>query len=463
MTTATRAQPTFGRRGKGTPQKIRIVAPAPVVGRSEPAGKLALTPVKAAKNPAQSGIAFTAFLKTWTSAAALASARLNVAAAAAVQHGKSAFADLLTASAQKNAEAVATRATAAQPIERADIAIRPAGPHPVQTSEGAAPEAVSQGPDALLTLEGAKFDFLAEIEPTEFDDVAEIITGEPVQAETADLPVVESGFTSKALNTDPATDINLAPSALHSDGITAADERASDESLEPLGVAHPSRAELETAIALTPEISSKEIFDSLVGPLQQVAEDSIEPEAVAAWPAAEAPSVVVPLPTARQPDHSTPEFSSQHELSASESATGDATSVAHVSSSDDWTWCRAYFLACAVAFPSALGLTYLLGGPTNPLAGFDVMLLILLATVSPPLGLVFFLPAVALVHLARLARIPRGLRDILAGALLGSIWLLLVIYDGATPPLAAYCCIVGGLLGGCVFWQANRRIAPVAG
>lgn len=465
MTTATRA-PTFGRRGKGTPQKIRIVAPAPVVGRSGPAGKLSLTPVKATKDPAQSG--FTAFLKTWTSAAALASARLNVAAAAAIQHGKSAFADLRTAVAEKYAEAVATKASAPQPIEQADVAIRPADPRPVQTSEGAAPEVISQGLDALVALEGAKFDVPAEIEPTVFDCVAEIIAAEePVQAEAADLAVVaESGFTSKVLNTDPAPDINLAPSALHPDGVTAADERTSDESFEPLSVAQPSRAELETAIALAPEVFPKEIPDSLAterGPLHQVAEDSVGPEAATAWPAAEAPSVVVPLPPSRQPDHTTPEFISQYELFASEPATGDATSVRHVSSSDDWIWCRAYFLACAVAFPSALGLTCLLGGPTNPLAGLDVILLILLAAVSPALGLVFFLPAVALVHLTRLARIPRGLRDILAGGLLGSIWLLLAIYDGATLPLAAYCCIVGGLLGGCVFWRANRRIAPVAG
>jgi hypothetical protein len=90
------------------------------------------------------------------------------------------------------------------------------------------------------------------------------------------------------------------------------------------------------------------------------------------------------------------------------------------------------------------------------MTGLGPVAQVFVAAVSPLLGLVFFLPAVGLVQLARLVRIPRGFRDVLTGGLLGSSWLLLALNDGLTPPLAAYCLLAGGLLGGLIFWLANR-------
>ncbi len=104
------------------------------------------------------------------------------------------------------------------------------------------------------------------------------------------------------------------------------------------------------------------------------------------------------------------------------------------------------------------------GGPAEPFAGLGPVARVFVAAVSPLLGFVFFLPAVGLLKLARLVRIPRGFRDVLTGGLLGSSWLLLALYDGLTPPLAAYCLLAGGLLGGLDFLAGEPpHVAPLAG
>ena len=218
------------------------------------------------------------------------------------------------------------------------------------------------------------------------------------------------------------------------------------------------------ASTLPPRLLKTSMIDQLDEPAISGDADVLTLDAPRAWtaPAVPAPASVVTFPTKLPlPEDFADEASTQYELFDLE---GEASSVAHVNTPDDWTWGRAYFLACAVAFPAAVGLMCTFGGPAEPFVGLGLVAQVFVAAVSPLLGLVFFLPAVGLLQLARFARIPRGLREVLTGGLLGSSWMLLALYDGLTPPLAAYCLLAGGLLGGLIFWLANRpawRRSPV--
>ena len=245
---------------------------------------------------------------------------------------------------------------------------------------------------------------------------------------------------------------------------TSAEEPVFPAAFERSSATQRCEAEPDAGIDAAAEAPQDIMIDQLDEPAISRDADVLTLDAPRTWtaPAVPAPASVVTFPTKLPlPEDFADEASTQFELFDLE---GEASSVAHVNTSDDWIWGRAYFLACAVAFPTAVGLMCKFGGPADPMTGLGPVAQVFVAAVSPLLGFVFFLPALALVKLARVIRIPRGFRDVLTGGLLGSSWLLLALYDGVTPPLAAYCLLADGLLGGLIFWLANRhtwRRSPV--
>lgn len=398
MTTTVRREPTFGRRGDGPPQRSRLVAAAPVVASCALSAKPRPAPTRIAPSPSRISIAIAALFKTCTSATAAALTRLRVAAMEPAKNVKTAVANRRAKWATAKAEAHAAKVNATQPLGSDDRA--------ASTLE------------LLDEVDASRFDIPAEIEATKFAIVAETAAAAPeAQTEAA----VEHFHTPELAVSPPPTPRDHAVSV---DAV---------------------------ALDLDRSISDQATF---AAPLDQAS--TAEASHTATAPTVGALTTVAAVPSALLPEH----FPAEHDLQDEPSAADvDEERVACADISEDRIWVRAYFTACAAAFPTAIALTGLLGGPTNPFAGLGIVLQALLAVVSPLLGLIFFLPAVALVQLARRARLPRGLAYALTGGLLGSVWLLLNLYDGTTPPLAAYCLIAGGLVGGLVFWLTNHRVA----
>ncbi len=157
MTSVARKQPTFGRRGNGPSQKSRIVASVPVTRLSAP---LAKAPEKSVPKASRIWTAPAAFLKACTTASAQAYARLSVAAASAVQNGKSAVADFRAARALAKAQAEMAKLNSAQVVESAAVQLQPRSGS-AQSLDGTMPSVATPHTVLLPTL--PDFDFVAEL------------------------------------------------------------------------------------------------------------------------------------------------------------------------------------------------------------------------------------------------------------------------------------------------------------
>jgi hypothetical protein len=119
----------------------------------------------------------------------------------------------------------------------------------------------------------------------------------------------------------------------------------------------------------------------------------------------------------------------------------------------------AFFKACATGFAAAIGAASLLlgshdgglvsnffQGMLNNIAGMVVALS--LAPALAPFARV-------LARAADRCGMPRGKSDVLIGALLGSIWLVMDLVSGRMPQGMSFCFLLGGMAGGFAFWRAQ--------
>jgi len=115
-----------------------------------------------------------------------------------------------------------------------------------------------------------------------------------------------------------------------------------------------------------------------------------------------------------------------------------------------------YFKACVAAFATAILLSgfFMDSNAPAPFASrifVNFVSGIVMMTFAPLL----LIPIRLLSDLFRLVSVPRGVSDILIGGLVGSLMLLPAITEGTAPDPLAGCFVVGGLLGGFVFWRAR--------
>jgi hypothetical protein len=115
-----------------------------------------------------------------------------------------------------------------------------------------------------------------------------------------------------------------------------------------------------------------------------------------------------------------------------------------------------YFKACVAALGTAILLSSFFIDSNAP-APFTSRIFvnfvsgIVMITYAPLL----LIPIRILADVFRLACVPRGVSDILIGGLVGSLMLLPAITEGKAPEPMTICFIIGGLIGGFVFWRAR--------
>lgn len=125
--------------------------------------------------------------------------------------------------------------------------------------------------------------------------------------------------------------------------------------------------------------------------------------------------------------------------------------IPHRASSTAW----AYLKACAAAFTATMAAIVFVDGTSSPLADLQLFQTIVSGFVAMSLAPMMALPAFVLAQIAMLARLPRGIADIVVGGILGSAWIALALSKGQAPDLMHYCFVLGGLVGGFAFWRSK--------
>lgn len=136
-----------------------------------------------------------------------------------------------------------------------------------------------------------------------------------------------------------------------------------------------------------------------------------------------------------------------------DSAFNPATDLPHAPAEAMW---RSYFKACVAGFAMGMTAYGLLsgGGLVEAIIGsaFDhIPIMVMMLTLAPALAI----PIRVLDDVARLLRLPRGVSDIVIGAAVGSLMLLLDLTRGLPPNPTGIGFVIGGAFGGFVFWRGR--------
>ena len=477
MTTPTRPRHTFGRRGTGTPQKVRIVAAVPVARPKTPIASATVVPDgRVIRTPKAS-----VWNKTLTSCRAVLGdglGSIKAAAAAAVERNKAAAADrrerrILAAEARaalaaetraaKDERARVAASVAASQINSAKTptvnlladaptAMPDEAPHWADTARAAlyasfpfassprepAPDRVPS-PDVLA-------DRRAVEELMSYDAPVQRSSAAPHMCELA-ATVLARNFASKASVTDDAAE------AAHASGLLMADAG--------IDVANPGNDRHDAPSSPDPEAGEH------VEPANQADDSGRSPPELPTF--ANDDATLENDPEAGSSDYDADladlEFDADYALGDQLEETGHETladDTPAAAPSNDWLWGRAYFLASAIAIPAGLALAKLAGAADNAIAQLGTVPLIAVIALSPLWSFVAFLPAAGLMWLTTRLHLPRVLRALTTGGALGASWALLSLWDGKSPPAGAYGFIVAGLLGGLIFWLTYTPPTPSA-